>query len=67
MAVMSEDAVPRASPAATPGPGDDGDEHDRGLILERLGWSVNERLDANASFMRFYLSIRPDGPIIRGE
>ena len=65
--MVSQDAVPRASPPATSRPGDDGDEHDRGLILERLGWSVDERLDANASFMRFYLSIRPDGPIIRGE
>lgn len=43
----------------------DGDAHDRGLIVGRLGWTPEERLDANAAFLRFYLSIRPQGPLIR--
>jgi hypothetical protein len=44
-----------------------GDEeaHDRALIVERLAWTPDQRLDANASFVRLYLSIRPDGPLIR--
>ena len=43
----------------------DGEAHDRGLIVERLGWTPDQRLEANAAFVRFYLSIRPDGPLIR--
>jgi hypothetical protein len=43
----------------------DPDEHDRGLIRERLAWSPDERLKANASFVRFYLSLRPEGPRLR--
>jgi hypothetical protein len=43
----------------------DPDEHDRGLIRERLAWSPDERLEANASFVRFYLSVRPQGPRFR--
>lgn len=39
----------------------DGEAHDRGLIVERLAWTPEERLEANASFVRFYLSVRPDG------
>ncbi len=42
-----------------------GDAHDRGLIVERLGWTPEERLEANAQFLRFYLSVRPEGPLIR--
>jgi hypothetical protein len=38
--------------------------HDRSLIVERLAWSPEERLEANARFLRFYLSVRPDGPLI---
>jgi hypothetical protein len=45
----------------------DGDEHDRGLILERLGWTPEQRLEANAAFLRFYLAVRPDGPLVRDE
>jgi hypothetical protein len=45
----------------------DDDDHDRGLIVERLSWTPAERLDANAAFLRFYLSIRPDGPLLRNE
>ena len=43
----------------------DGDAHDRGLIVERLGWTPEERLDANAAFLRFYFSVRPQGHLIR--
>ena len=43
----------------------DPDAHDRRLIVERLGWTPEERLEANAAFLRFYLSLRPDGPLIR--
>lgn len=42
----------------------DTDAHDRGLIVERLGWTPEERLEANARFLRFYLSVRPDGPLV---
>ena len=42
----------------------DPDEHDRSLIVERLAWTPEERLDANAAFLRFYLSVRPEGPLI---
>ena len=41
----------------------DGD-HDRGLIVERLGWTPARRLDANTAFLRFYHAVRPDGPLI---
>ncbi|HSF18146.1 MAG TPA: hypothetical protein VLK65_21610 [Vicinamibacteria bacterium] len=43
----------------------DGEAHDRSLIVERLGWTPEERLDANAAFLRLYFSIRPEGPLIR--
>ena len=45
----------------------DPDDHDRSLIVERLGWTPEQRLDANTAFLRFYLSARPDGPLIRDE
>jgi len=32
--------------------------------VERLAWTPEERLEANAAFLRFYLSIRPEGPLI---
>jgi len=44
---------------------EDGDAHDRGLIVERLAWTPQERLEANASFLRFYLGVRPEGPLVR--
>ena len=44
--------------------GDD-EAHDRSLIVERLRWTPEERLAANAAFLRFYLSVRPEGPLIR--
>lgn len=43
----------------------DGEAHDRRLIVERLTWTPEERLEANASFVRFYLSVHPEGPLIR--
>jgi len=42
----------------------DPDDHDRGLILQRLAWTPEQRLDANTAFLRFYLSVRPDGPVL---
>jgi hypothetical protein len=43
----------------------DAEDHDLGLIGERLRWTPDERLEANAAFVRWYLSIRPQGPLIR--
>lgn len=43
----------------------DDEAHDRSLIVERLAWTPEERLDANAAFLRWYWSIRPEGPLIR--
>ena len=45
----------------------DGDDHDRALIVERLQWTPEERLDANSRFLRWYFSIRPQGPLIGDE
>ena len=42
----------------------DVEAHDRSLIVERLAWTPEERLEANAAFIRFYLEIRPEGPLI---
>ena len=44
---------------------DDGEDHDRGLIVERLSWTPEQRLEANAAFLRFLLEARPEGPLIR--
>jgi hypothetical protein len=44
---------------------EDPDTHDRSLIVERLGWTPEERLEANAAFLRLYFSVRPEGPRIR--
>ena len=44
---------------------EDPEEHDRSLIAERLAWTPDERLEANAAFVRWYLGIRPHGPLIR--
>lgn len=41
------------------------EDHDVSLIHERLRWTPEERLEANASFSRWYLSLRPEGPLIR--
>ena len=40
------------------------EEHDRSLIAERLSWTPEERLEANAAFVRWYLTVRPQGPLI---
>lgn len=40
----------------------DPDAHDRSLILERLAWTPEQRLRANAAFLRFYL---PPGRPVR--
>jgi hypothetical protein len=42
----------------------DDEAHDRGLIVERLAWTPEERLEAHAAFLRLYWSIRPQGPLI---
>ena len=44
---------------------EDPDDHDRSLITERLSWTPQQRLEANAAFLRFYLKLRPEGPLIR--
>ena len=46
---------------------DDEDAHDRSLIVERLAWTPEKRLDAHTGVLRFYLSARPSGPLIRDE
>ena len=43
----------------------DDDAHDRSLIVERLSWTPEQRLEANAAFLRFYATVRPQGPLIR--
>ncbi len=45
----------------------DEEDHDRGLIVERLAWTPEQRLEANAAFIRFYFKVRPEGPLIREE
>ena len=45
----------------------DPEAHDRSLIVERLAWTPEQRLEANAAFLRFYFAIRPEGPLIREE
>jgi hypothetical protein len=52
-----------AEPALDPQAG--GEAHDRSLIVERLAWTAEERLEANAAFLRLYFSVRPEGPLIR--
>lgn len=42
----------------------DDDAYDRSLIVERLAWTPEQRLEANAAFLRFYFSVRPQGPLI---
>ena len=44
---------------------EDPDEHDRSLITERLSWTPDQRLEANAAFVRWYLAIRTSGPRLR--
>jgi hypothetical protein len=44
---------------------EDPEEHDRSLIAIRLQWRPEDRLEANAAFVRWYLTIRPGGPLLR--
>jgi hypothetical protein len=44
-----------------------GDDHDAGLIVERLAWTPEQRLAANAAFLQFYAAVRPHGPLVREE
>ena len=44
-----------------------GEDHDAGLIVERLAWTPEQRLEANAAFLRFYYAARPTGPLISEE
>lgn len=69
---MKPDTPPTAAAqqrahGAPPHEHDAGDEHDLGLIVERLGWTPEQRLDANTAFLRFYLSVCPEGPLITGD
>ena len=43
----------------------DPEDHDRSLIAECLARTPEERLEANAAFVRWYLAIRPEGPLVR--
>jgi hypothetical protein len=43
------------------------DDHDLGLIVERLAWTPEQRLEANAAFLRFYQAVRPGGPLVHEE
>ena len=45
----------------------DEDDHDLSLIVERLAWTPEQRLDANTAFIRFYLAARPNGPLISDD
>ncbi len=44
-----------------------GEDHDLGLIRERLTWTPEERLEANTAFLRFYVAARPPGPLLRED
>jgi hypothetical protein len=44
-----------------------GEDHDLGLIRERLTWTPEQRLAANAAFIRFYFAARPPGPLLRED
>lgn len=43
------------------------EDHDLALIVERLAWTPEQRLDANTAFVRFYLGMRPEGPLIEAD
>ncbi|MGH9367494.1 MAG: hypothetical protein ACRD3M_07450 [Thermoanaerobaculia bacterium] len=43
----------------------DPEADDLSLIRARLRWTPEERLEANASFVRFCLTARPQGPLLR--
>jgi hypothetical protein len=62
---LEPEIVDAAAAAAVRRQVEDPEEHDRSLIAERLSWTPQQRLEANASFLRFYLRLRPEGPLIR--
>ena len=41
--------------------------NDLGLIVERLAWTPEQRFEANATFLRFFQSVRPGGPLVHEE
>jgi hypothetical protein len=41
-------------------------EHD-GKAVERLAWTPEQRLEANAAFLCCYWAARPMGPLLREE
>jgi len=45
----------------------DDDDHDRSLIVAKLALTPEQRLDANTQFLRWYFSVRPQGPLIGEE
>jgi hypothetical protein len=62
---LEPEIVDAAAAAAVRRQVEDPEEHDRSLIAERLSWTPQQRLEANASFLRFSLRLRPEGPLIR--
>lgn len=59
--------VPERGAAAAACDAADRDEHDLSLIVERLGWTPEQRLDANTAFVRFYRAARPGGPVLTSD
>jgi hypothetical protein len=45
----------------------DDEAHDLGLIVERLAWTPEERLDANGAALSLWRDLRPSGPIALDE
>lgn len=46
---------------------EDSRDHDRGWIVELLSWTPEQRLEANARFLRLYASVCPEGSLIRDD
>ncbi|MBM3779788.1 MAG: hypothetical protein FJW23_16360 [Acidimicrobiia bacterium] len=44
----------------------DRDARDLRLNVERLSWTPEQRLEANATFLRFHMAARPTGPFVTG-
>jgi hypothetical protein len=65
---MKPDPTPPArTPSSADSPVVSDDPHDLALIVERLAWTPEQRLDANMAFLRFYFSARPGGPLMPGD
>ena len=45
----------------------DDDDHDRSLIVAKLLLTPEQRLEANTQFLRWYFTVRPQGPLIGEE